>query len=63
MYSHYKLSGRDWNKTEKEIRRAVANEGIITRWKFAINQEEDSFESSVSCFVLPFLFFFLFSWL
>ena len=50
MYSHYKLSGRDWNKTEKEIRRAVSNEGIITRWKFAMNKEEDSFESSVSFF-------------
>lgn len=48
MYSHYKLSGRDWNKTEKEIKRSVANEGIITKWKFAINEEEDSFESSVS---------------
>lgn len=48
MYSHYKLSGREWNKTEKEIKRAVENEGIITRWKFAMNEEEDSFESSVS---------------
>jgi hypothetical protein len=48
MYSHYKLSGRDWNKTEKEIKRSVANEGIITRWKFDFNQEEDSFVSSVS---------------
>lgn len=55
MYSHYKLSGRDWNKTEKEIRRAVSNEGIITRWKFAMNKEEDTFESSVS-------FFFFFFW-
>ncbi|GAB7332935.1 hypothetical protein MBLNU13_g04642t1 [Cladosporium sp. NU13] len=50
MYSHYKLSGRDWNKTEKEIKRAVANEGIITRWKFEMNEEEDSF---VSSFNLP----------
>ena len=48
MYSHYKLSGRHWNKTEKEIKRAVANEGIITRWKFEMNEEEDSFKSSVS---------------
>lgn len=55
MYSHYKLSGRDWNKTEKEIKRAVANEGIITRWKFEFNEEEDSFVSSVS--FLMFLIF------
>ena len=57
MYSHYKLSGRGWNKTEKEIKRAVANEGIITRWKFEMNEEEDSFVSSVSVFFFfsPFL--------
>lgn len=54
MYSHYKLSGRDWNKTEKEIKRAVANEGIITRWKFEMNEEEDSFVSSVSFLSLHF---------
>jgi len=53
MYSHYKLSGRDWNKTEKEIKRSVANEGIITRWKFDFNAEEDSFVSSVSFAILP----------
>ena len=52
MYSHYKLSGRDWNKTEKEIKRAVANEGIITRWKFEMKVEEDSFVSSVSFLLL-----------
>jgi hypothetical protein len=68
MYSHYKLSGRDWNKTEKEIKRAVSNEGIITRWKFEMKEEEeeeDSFVSSVSllicsaCRGVPLFFFFL----
>lgn len=51
MYSHYKLSGSDWNKTEEEIKLAVSNAGIITRWQY--NEEENehggmNFESSVS---------------
>jgi hypothetical protein len=54
LYSHYKLSGCDWNKTEEEIKRAISNEGIITRWQY--NEENNTghvgFESSVSfrCF-------------
>jgi hypothetical protein len=61
-YSHYKLSGSDWNKTEKEIKRAVEDEGIITRWKFKNSTEFNewkapvSFESSV-CPVRIFLEF------
>ena len=50
LWSHYKLSGCDWNKTEEEIKRAISNEGIITRWRY--NEENNtghvSFESSVS---------------
>jgi len=55
IYSHYKLSGCDWNKTAKEIKRAVENEGIITRWKYSEENKTDGrmcFNSSVSLFFL-----------
>lgn len=52
MYSHYKLRGSGWNKTEKEIRKRVEAAGMTTRWKFETVIGEDGkegFESSVSC--------------
>lgn len=52
MYSHYKLRGSGWNKTEKEIRKRVEAAGMTTRWKFKTVVGEDGkegFESSVSC--------------
>jgi hypothetical protein len=54
LYSHYKLSGCDWNKTEEEIKRAVENEGIITRWRYAEenNNGHIGFESLVSTFIV-----------
>lgn len=51
MYSHYKLRGSGWNKTEKEIRKRVEAAGMTTRWKFETVVGEDGtegFESSVS---------------
>lgn len=51
MYSHYKLEGRDWNKTEKEIRIKVEAAGMTTRWEYDEFEDENgiiSFESSVS---------------
>lgn len=50
FHSHFHLRGRDWNKTEKEIKKVVGDAGIITRWKYREFEEygRPTFESSVS---------------
>ena len=50
FHSHYKLRGRDWNKTEAQIKKSVADAGMITRWKYREFEEygKPTFESSVS---------------
>ena len=51
FHTHYKLRGRDWNKTEAQIKKSVADAGMITRWKYREFEEygKPTFESSVSC--------------
>lgn len=51
LHSHYVLDGQGWNKTEKEIKKAIAAAGAMTRWKFEewTDAEGNSgFKSSVS---------------
>jgi hypothetical protein len=52
MYSWYVLNGNGWNKTEKEIRKAIQNAGMTTRLSYKEVRDQDGvlgFESSVSC--------------